>query len=59
LIILFWFVLVFIYKNNQFQKKKNQNWFKPTGFGSVILEQKLKPYRPILVLFGSVDFALI
>jgi hypothetical protein len=50
----FQFDLVFIKKNNQtsffFKKPKpNQNRFKPTGFGYVILEQK-----PVwLGFFGS------
>jgi len=36
--------------------KPNQNWFQPIGFGSVILYQKLKPNRLVLVLFGLVRF---
>jgi hypothetical protein len=49
----FWFGSIFIYKNNQIDlKKKNWNQFKPTGFDSVILEQKPKLNRLVLVRFG-------
>jgi hypothetical protein len=54
------FSSVFIYKKEvikPFFFKKNRNWFKPTSFDSVILEQKsvLSVYLGFF-LFGSVFF---
>jgi hypothetical protein len=51
----FWFDLIFIRKNNQTGFfRKNQNQFKPTSFGSVILEQKSVFSVWLVFLFGSV-----
>jgi hypothetical protein len=50
----FLFGLVFVYKKKVTKRnvKKNRNRFNPTGFGSVILEQK--PVQTDRFLFGSV-----
>jgi len=51
----FWFGLVFIRKNNQISFfRKNRNQFKPTSFGSVILEQKSVFSVWLVFLFGSI-----
>jgi hypothetical protein len=46
-------------KNNPTEiKKKNRNRFKPTGFGSIILEQKPKPNR-LTQFFSGLALLLI
>ena len=55
----FLFGLIFTYKNNQIKilkntKKKNQNRFKPTGFGSVWLSCFRTKTETQLTGFGSV-----
>jgi hypothetical protein len=54
-VIIFYSVRFLLKKNNQIEfKKKTRNRFKPTGFGSVILEQK--PVQTDQFCFGSVFF---
>jgi hypothetical protein len=54
-------VLFFIKKSNKtgFFKKINRNRFKPTGFGSVILEQKQVFFRFGLVFSVWLGFGLV